>query len=421
MYTTQPPAPPKRNPLRLNRLLCAIALGGSAMTVHAAYDLVSLERLGRVASPALMASRAEVQSAESAVSAAAAFPNPELEYQRGNVKPRVLGASRGNADSIALTQALELPWVRSARIGAAEASLAATRAGDQLFEAEWLSRLRLRYYDVLRRDAELSNAQTDLQLTENLTTRIRHRVNSGEAPRFELIKAEAELLNAQKNVQAAAARVTHARLQLRQAVGPDLPEDFLLTGALTDIPEIEGNAQTIQQVDASNPWLQRAQSEVSRAEQQLRLEKAQRLPALALKATQTTEPDTRVTTGGFVISIPVWDRRTGKVGEAGAQLTKARHQLSDQTFALRQSLAMAYQQYDIARSQVAALEAGILRQAEAALTVAEAAYRFGERGYIEVLDAQRVYRAARSELTNARYELAAAWVELEKLRAQTGE
>jgi cobalt-zinc-cadmium efflux system outer membrane protein len=66
---------------------------------------------------------------------------------------------------------------------------------------------------------------------------------------------------------------------------------------------------------------------------------------------------------------------------------------------------------------VTALQSGIVRQAEAALKVAEAAYRFGERGFLEVLDAQRVFRAARAELITGRYELAAAWVEIERLRA----
>ena len=77
-------------------------------------------------------------------------------------------------------------------------------------------------------------------------------------------------------------------------------------------------------------------------------------------------------------------------------------------------------QYEIAQTQVTALESGIVRQAESALRVAEAAYRFGERGFLEVLDAQRVYRAARAELIAARYELASAWVEIERLRAIPG-
>jgi len=49
--------------------------------------------------------------------------------------------------------------------------------------------------------------------------------------------------------------------------------------------------------------------------------------------------------------------------------------------------------------------------------IAEAAYRFGERGFLDVLDAQRVYRAARNELIVARYELAQAWVEIERWRS----
>jgi len=35
------------------------------------------------------------------------------------------------------------------------------------------------------------------------------------------------------------------------------------------------------------------------------------------------------------------------------------------------------------------------------------------------MDAQRVYRAARNELIAAQFELAAAWSEIERLRATT--
>ena len=68
-------------------------------------------------------------------------------------------------------------------------------------------------------------------------------------------------------------------------------------------------------------------------------------------------------------------------------------------------------------TQVAALESGIVRQAEAALKVAEAAYRFGERGILDYLDAQRVYRAARGDLITARFELRSADIEIARLLA----
>jgi len=103
------------------------------------------------------------------------------------------------------------------------------------------------------------------------------------------------------------------------------------------------------------------------------------------------------------------------VGEASANLSRARNLLEQMEFGLGQALENAYQQHQIAAAQVNALEQGIVRQAEAALKVAESAYRFGERGILDYLDAQRVYRAARNELIAARYELRAAAVDIERL------
>jgi outer membrane protein, heavy metal efflux system len=169
-----------------------------------------------------------------------------------------------------------------------------------------------------------------------------------------------------------------------------------------------------------SPELARARAETVRAQRQLDLERAQRWPNLALKAAMNEDPDMRASQVGVVLTIPLWDRRSGPVGEAAAQLSRARNELAAQEFSLAQALEVAFQQYEIAQTQVTALESGILRQAESALRVAEAAYRFGERGFLEVLDAQRVYRAARAELIAARYELASAWVEIERLRASPG-
>ena len=56
-----------------------------------------------------------------------------------------------------------------------------------------------------------------------------------------------------------------------------------------------------------------------------------------------------------------------------------------------------------------------MRDAEAALRVAQAAYRFGERGILEVLDAERVLRAVRQDLLLARYQLQASLIDLDSL------
>jgi cobalt-zinc-cadmium efflux system outer membrane protein len=121
---------------------------------------------------------------------------------------------------------------------------------------------------------------------------------------------------------------------------------------------------------------------------------------------------------GVLVSIPIWDQRQGPVAEASAQLSRLQFEQDQIELQLRQRLESAVQQYDISRNQVVALESGIVRQAEAALNMAEAAYRFGERGILEYLDAQRVYRNARNELIAARYDVNAALIEIEKLHQE---
>jgi cobalt-zinc-cadmium efflux system outer membrane protein len=71
----------------------------------------------------------------------------------------------------------------------------------------------------------------------------------------------------------------------------------------------------------------------------------------------------------------------------------------------------------IAKRRVEMYEGGIIQEAESALRVAEAAFRLGERGFIEVLDTQRVLRGARAELLQAYFELQSAATEIDRLRA----
>lgn len=385
---------------------------------QAALSLDELLLLARQSSRSVLASRDQVEAARAAVQSASAFPNPELEIAAGPARARAPGANPGDTRSISLTQPIDLPNRRGARIDAAGAGLDAAQAGHAAFEAELMARLRVRFYELLRREAELRAAREDQKLMEDIRGRIALRVETGEAARYELIKADAEMLNAQKLAHSASLRVEQSRSNLRQLVGPALPAGFTVKGRLDAVPDVPPLEKLLAEVAAGNPELARSRAEARRAERLLDHERAQRWPSLAVKASREEDPDLRTSRIGLVMSIPLWDRRSGPVGEATANLSRARNELAVREFTLAQDLQYAYQQYEIAQTQVTALESGIVRQAENALKVAEASYRFGERGILEVLDAQRVYRAARNELITARFELAAAWAEIERLRAQ---
>ena len=84
---------------------------------------------------------------------------------------------------------------------------------------------------------------------------------------------------------------------------------------------------------------------------------------------------------------------------------------------IKAALESAYGRYQLANQQLAAFEEGLLREAAEAVRAAETAYQLGERGILEVLDAQRVLRTVRLDFLNAQYDRQAALIDLDELRA----
>jgi cobalt-zinc-cadmium efflux system outer membrane protein len=407
----------------LRKLSLAVALAATLLPALAAppgaepYKLQALRDAARASHPSLQAARAMVDAGRAQITSAGAYPNPEVEFLAGRTQARVPGVATGGAQSLALSQRIDNPWQREARIGVATSGLEARQAEGRSFEVDLLARLDQRFFDLLRRQAEQRATQEDLSLAEQIRARVAVRVQTGEAPRYELIKADTELLNAQKSAESAILRVAQARAALRGLVGPSLPAEFEVDGTLASTPTVPALDGLRTEVVARNPELARAQAEVRRAERQLELERLRRHPELAVKVAEDRDVELRNTRIGVMAVVPLWDQRRGQVAEAGALLQKSRSDRDSQELTLLQALEASYRHYEIARNQVNALENGILREAEAALKVAEAAYRFGERGILDYLDAQRVFRAARNELIAARYELQLAVIEIERLRA----
>ncbi|MEY4123189.1 MAG: hypothetical protein RLZZ457_2027 [Pseudomonadota bacterium] len=403
-------------------LLCISAtLGNIACAQTAKLSLPDLENMMFSQSPALRSAASAVDAARAAVDTARTIPNPQIEVMNGTRKPRLENSdpNKGNLKSISITQDLDMPWHRFPRVDGAQAGLTAAQANEQSFKADMRAQLRLRYYDLVRRTAENRVAAEDVKLMEGIHKRIALQVETGEKAKFELVKANAELLNAQKMQESAGLRVRQSSGALRALVGIQLPETFEVQEKPHAFAPPAPFAEVRDEVLKTNPELQRTRAERQQLDRKLSEEKALRFPKFALRADQDQDPDWRSKRVGLAMNLPLWDWRGGPVGEAAAKLSQTDNQLAYQEFSLLQSLESAYQQYGIANAQVVALEGGIVSHAANALRIAELAYKAGEKSFLEVMDAQRVYRAARNELITAQFELASAWAEIERLRATT--
>jgi cobalt-zinc-cadmium efflux system outer membrane protein len=163
------------------------------------------------------------------------------------------------------------------------------------------------------------------------------------------------------------------------------------------------------------PAMKRVQAEVDRSQSRLESERALKVPRPTLFAGIDRDPEQSRALVGISIPIPVWDQRQGPVGEAVATFQQSISVAEQTRLELRSDLELNHSRLLVARQQIAAFEGGLIRQAESALRVAEAAFRFGERGFLEVLDAQRVLRSVRADFLNARFDKQSALVEIERL------
>ena len=325
-------------------------------------------------------------------------------------------APTGGIALFGLNQPIDLPAVRDPRIRAAEAGL----EGSQFALAE--TRLAVRaavkqaFYDVLRRRAEVEVTAETQKLLEDIRRRVQVRVDVGESPRLELTRAEAEAAVAANTAASARLRVAQAIAALRAAIGAPLPPDVEVVGDLAAVPALPEVARLREEMLANYPALAQSRAEVKRAEARLETERALRIPQPTLRAGFLQQPDQNQWLLGINIPIPIWDQRQGQIGEAVAAFQEATANADGRRVELVAALDDAYGRFQVATQSVAAYEGGILKQAEAALRVAESAYRFGERGFLEVLDAQRVLRAARLEYLAARFDQQAALTDIEQLR-----
>jgi cobalt-zinc-cadmium efflux system outer membrane protein len=273
----------------------------------------------------------------------------------------------------------------------------------------------VRAYEYLLRKEEALAAADALALLEQIRERVKLRVETGEAGRFELIKSDAEIVIARQREQSARLQIAQAAISINRLAAGRLPAGWTLAAQLSEGVEVPPLDALKEAARRENPELRVLESDLERNRSRINEAIASRLPGVELRLRQSREPDIRHDIIGISVQLPLLDQKRGPRAEAIADRERTLARLEGRRAELMQQLELSATSVEIARVRIKALSEGAMRDAESALRVAEAAYRFGERGILEVLDAQRVLRSVRQELLLARYQLQASLIELEAL------
>jgi outer membrane protein, heavy metal efflux system len=376
----------------------------------------AIER-GRTNSPHIENATATEARARATRLTAGAYSNPTLEVYEGRQYARPIAAPGlpGLLQHYGVIQPIEIPSERRARRDAAAAAEHSAQAEGAAISLSVISEVKHAFYNALRRREEISHSEENLHLVQDLRRRVEVDVDVGEKGRLELTRTEAELARAGFAVRSAQFAYSDAIVMLRAAIAAPPDEEIDPEGTLEPSLTLPALSEAREAVLQAHPVIAQSLAEIDRGEANLRDQQALRIPQPNLFAEFENQPDLRYWRVGVNIQLPFFDRRRGQIAEARAGIDGEKATLGQRRLELVSALERAYEQYQIADQQVQSLESGELHAAEAAVEGAKAAYRFGERGIVEVLDAQRVLQSVRSDLLDAQFARQSALIDLEEL------
>lgn len=378
------------------------------------FDLNTLLNKAVAENPMMAVSKAQIEAAAAGITVARSFSNPDLELMAGPARYRSIatpGATERNY-GITISQPLEFPGTRSSRRELAEQQLTYAEKGIQTTSFDLRNLIKQAYLSVLLRQQILHMLGENLNVLQEIQSKIKRKVEVGEAARYELIKADTEVLAAERDYASAQTRIDEAKAILRGMIG-NMPDEFEVKPELPTIATLPSIIELRQSAE-NNPYLQQLITAKDSAEAKLKLEQALRFPGLTLKSDFTQDPDLNTLRLGVVVPLPVWNRREGQIAQAAAGIDEADANIKLQQQVLRKEIDSAYQRQVIASNQLKVFENGLLQQSEATLSRAEAAYKFGERGILEYLDAQRVNRDVKRDYLIAKFDYFFSVLQIER-------
>ncbi|MCK4546383.1 MAG: TolC family protein [Candidatus Eisenbacteria sp.] len=387
--------------------------GGPTGTVTLENALAYALRLN----PDLAAFSWEVRAAEARAVQAGLRPNPEI-----GVEVEGFGGTGGQRELDAavikpmLSQRLELGGKRSkrARVAALEKDLAGWNYESKRLDV--LTETRKAFVAVLGAQERLALTADMVRLSVEIHEAVSIRVEAGRVSSLEETRAGVTLATARIQHEHARRDLNVARKRLAAAWGANSVTFDGVEGRLEGVTEIPPLEALLVQT-ARNPEVARWNTETERRHASVEMEKAGRIPDLTLSGgiQRFNETGDHAYVVELSIPFPLFDRNQGSVRETEYRLAQAGEQQRAADVKARLALGEAYGNLAAAYAEASSLKDVVLPAAREALSATEEAYREGRLGYLDMLDAQRIYFEVREHWIGALTDYHEAVADVEQL------
>lgn len=385
-------------------LMLIAAVGGAHAQERTEQEIVeAIVREG----PRARAIRAASEVVISAQAARLIFPNPVASYSREEA---------GFTEFFQIDQPLPAFGLRSAleRVG-----VAARDAADAEREAQ-LWQLRNDARDAVARlraaSERLESARSLAGLVEGLIGVLTTREREGEGTRFDRIRAQQEFVDAQQAVVAATIEHADAGGALAALLPPGI--------SVPDRFPAPATAQLAHGIEAMQARANTSRSELralnaAMRQFELEAEVARRATGVAptLSAgVKRAEDDDDTRTGpvfGVSVAVPLFNRGSRESARWMAERARVELERISIEAAIRSQVTRAFEAVRVRRQSVPAVSAAV-SSADDLITIADVAYREGEIGILQLVDAYRTAARARERAIEANLSLALSEIALER-------
>jgi len=344
----------------------------------------------------LKAARAQMEAARQQVRAAGLLENPTVSHSQGHNS----SGTPTNGDhyySNTLSQTVPIAGQLGYRQQVAEANRTAAEGVFQLRDVSLQLAVLRAYSRLLAARYRVSFTRQDLLSLEEAVEVLRKRVSSGATAQYDLVRGELEAERIRTDLSDALANEKSAREELRKAIGPAAPVG-LFTAAPVDLsPPYSETDVLITSALVTRGDLKTARAISSGAETSVVLARREVVPDLtfSLGMLNSAGPSSTDILAGVSVPIPVFRRGQGTIQATRATADAAQFDVQALETRIPTEVIRAIAVYQQRRAERDRYQTTVKQRAEKLLRIAQASYKEGARGILELVDAYRTSREVR--------------------------
>jgi cobalt-zinc-cadmium efflux system outer membrane protein len=356
--------------------------------------------------PQARAIRAEIELTRREQLARLAYPNPSLTYSREGA---------GFTEFFQAEQSLPVFGTRDVLSRAGVAATAAAEAGQDARLWRLRSDAAAAVARVLAEQTRVESARAQVREVERFIEILRAREREGEGSRFDRLRAEQELRDSSQLVTAAVVALAETRTVLAGMLPRDVSFTRIAAAQMPEqrVPPVEA---LFTRAAATRAELRALQQLGTRATLEAQAARRARLPSPALFGGVKRADDTsdRETGGvfGLTVTLPLFDAGRREAARWDAERARAEAARAAIEYRIRSEIAGAAEVLAVRQAALTEEPSGA---AEELVQIAEVAYREGEVGILELLDAVRTAARARNRAIDLRLDARLAQIALERV------